>query len=1197
MPRLAIPEKTPEVLSPGLRPDAIIMRSGMGESVFVPKAKYEEFERYLSNKSALPMGSTSETIDRLAVDVNLTGATDSSAQVKVNAHATLLESNSNWLSLPIAMGGIQPVPTPVAGGNFEFPPLRVASDNTGYVWRVAPGELGNRELSFDALAKVRTLSQGHSLRLELPSVNTTVRLALPLGLWELNVAGNGSEVTEAFQDIGQSSVSTVRTSGGTLTLTWTKKVVAEQVQAIEVESFTKYSAMIEPGEFRAAARLAIRGPKMLGGRRFLVSLPPRSVWREPMSTEISYSGYRLGRYEGAVEGTDVVLLLEFEEAFSRTEMELQVDWQTKSQPDSDWADFAMVRVEGVQRHVGSLDISIPRNVSLRWDPQTNFQFTRQSQASDGSDSLNYSFRFHQQAEPLRVRLNIGDRASDLKGNYHVAVDSTILRLNGSIDILGDVRSLPFLQLDVRGWSVERVQLQPSGRDLDLAAIRSRSAAGSAEPENEAKQTTTSIPLSLGELLDALPSKNGPAGTGRPTADAMALSAESSLPNLSGREDLVRQPTRSISFVLSRPSVLKTNAETSKKPFEFSLPMLSWLDQETQLRQSMSIGGELTIQSSSTDLAPLELVSETFHLIQEPTTTLRRSTIKYRVDKAESWVQWTGTSESFGANIEAASRTRVTLTREEIDLTQTWRLVCLSNPIPTLRVALPKDWIEEDGASNGSRGTSSTYRISVDNIPVALTKSHDDWDASSLPFVSASFPQRYTWFQIELPGSERKDVSQHERTLVIQKKRKVAGASSSLEIPMDLSLPWIAANNASDSLVVSKCDGDVVHDGNMECVIQAPTGGAEKEERRGESDTAVITFDRTNWEPRLIGELRLLTEPNWSEVALESVWLQTIVNAIQQRDRYVARFKTRSKSISLKLPSLSLATAEFIVNHRKVVPIEKELHLVEIPLGSSDQVEKHPEEKTYVLEVFVWSTNKAQWLKKLQAEPLTIAHASTRAPFAWQVIVPTTVHVIGNTSTLTPGYRWKWQDLWYGRTSEWNQESLGKMMGATIQPFVDQPTNQYVYFSLDHSAPMSVSTLPRFLLWAPVALFVLIGSFFIMEFRWIRRPWIMVVLVLSGLAFSQWAWDLSIALVQCLVVAIAIAAMYSVLKWVVDRRARRRSVFASRPSSPLIVSAGRSNGPSGSAVLVKPALAPAAVLMSEAKDPSPSTTHTPDDGGL
>ena len=1209
MPRLTVPDKTPDVLTPGIRPDAIIMRNGMGESILVPKARFEDFERFLSSEKDVPSAIALDKLERMEVSVAIDQAI---ARLKVDAHANLSESNKSWLSIPIGLGAVQVTPSQRSGEEgVAFPSIRISEDSAGYVWRLAPGTQGQRSLQFEASCNLRNTPQEQSLQLDLPMVPTIVRFELPIGQWELIVVGKGTEVVEPFRDTDSHSVAIAHISGGSTTFSWTKKLVADQVQAIEVESQTKYVPLTEAGEFRAVANLAIRGPKTLGGRRFLITLPDRSQWREPTTSSISFPGYRFGRSEVTEASSNTVLLLEFEEAFSRTEIELPIEWQTYNLRDSNPISFSMLRVEGVQRHVGSVDLAVPRNVSFQWEPQAGIQFVRQSQSSDGSDTLNYNFRFNQQTEPLVVHWMMGNRASDLKAAYNIVSDSSVLRLSGTIDILGDVRLLPFLQLDVRGWTFDRVQLQPSGRDLDLIAIRSRSTLDS----DGLQQNTTSIPLSLGELLDALQSKNGNAVGNRPVGDVTPMPTDNvvPVPLSSSREESVRQPTRSISFALSRSSGLAANAEHSKREFGFSLPMLSWLDPESQQRLSVCVGGEMTIQSTTSKLGDGERISETFKRVSESLlnqseqktgqgSTLtagpslsRLSMLKYRIATSSSWVDWNGISETIGTIIQASARTRMTLTEEGLDISQTWRLVSEGGIAKTLRIAVPKEWITPLNATDDQ---SNSLEWSIDNVPVSPNLIQGSPAIQFPPYVSPSFEQRYGWMQLIIPDTHTAAESTHERKLTIRKRltypEKLLDSPSSFDWP----LPWIAADRPDDSISMEEFVGVIEHDASIRCVVQSPLGGTEEVVSASESSLSLIPFDRTQLEPRLVGGLSLQSNAKDLGCDIESVWLQTIVNAVEQRDRFVVRLKTRDNSVSLSLPAGRITNSEFIINGRKAIPNHNpsDVNRVDLPLDSSGLNSIAASEKTYVLEIFLWRSNKSQWFKTLQAELPSIVNCRTRAPLVWQIVVPTTVHMIGNTSTLLPGYRWTWHDLWFGRKSDWTQETIGVQIGATTQPFVSQQTNEFVFFSLDHTVGMKVWTAPRFLLWAPVAMFVLIGSFFVMEFRWIRKPWIGIVLLLSSLAFSQWAWDLSIALVQCFVAAIGIAVMYSTLKWMVDRRARRRSVFALRPSSPLIPSAVRSPALSGSAVLSKPATAASPANIASHALP-PSTTISAEAEGV
>ena len=1210
MPRLTLPDKTPDVLSPGVQPDAFLIRNGMGETILVPKVRYEAFERFLSSENERPVPVSAELLEQLDVAIKIEELV---ARIKIGAEAVLAETNSKWLSVPLALGNIQAVPTKSGNEESEFPPLRIASDRSGYVWRLSPGGSGRRKLQFDALSNVRTSSAGNSLRLDLPSVPSVVRLELPLGQWELNVVGNGSEVIEPWIATETSSIALIRTSSGSVVLNWAKKTASDLAQAIEVKSQTKYMPMTESGEFRAITNLTIRGPKNLGGRRFLITLAGDSQWREPTAATNPFPGFRVSMSEQASEKTKTVLLLEFEEAFSRTELELPIEWQTTHSNDANLISFFMPQVEGIQRHIGSIDVSVPRNVSFRWDPQAGIQFIKQMLSNDGSEMLTYSFGFSQQTEPVQGKWVEGDLASELKATYNVVCEPSTQRLSGSIEFLGDVRQLPFLQLDVRGWTVDRVQFQPSGQDLNPVLIQSRTTPDQANTQ----QTTTSVPLSLGELLEANQFKNTALAGSRSPSDSMPMPVDPSATISASRDEGIRQQNRGVSFVLSRAIATEGNLDSAKQPIAFSLPMLSWLDPESQQRQSLSVAGELTIQSSFLNLHEGELQTGLKRIGESigrqgdsssATTSVaesvgHRNELRYLVTSAKTPLEWNGSAERVGVALQTRCEMRLQLSKEELDILQTWTVSHADGASVHLRLALPKEWTEVGSKSNDIEKQDSPLELSVDGEAVTASPVSEKLGASSAGSFAPTLESRYEWFRIPMPEAKGGAVTTRERKITLRKRLPHREKLTSTLSSFDWLLPWLGSDRAEDSVELLAFTGEVISTDEVRCSIQSPLGGDRKPQYQEQQIGKGQQFDRTNLEPRIVGYQNLLSEVDVQDCEIDAMWLQTIVNAREQRDRFVYRIKTKSRALSFRLPASQIANAEFLIDGKRVMASSNpnDVQRIELSLDTIGADKKKPEDDIFVVEIFLWSLNDSQWWKSLRADAPSLLHCRSRAPLVWQVVLPTTVHLIGNTSTLSPGYRWKWQDLYLRRTSEWNQERIAEMIGAAPQRFVSQETNQYVFFSLDHTVAMRVWAAPRFLLWTPVALFVLIGSFFVMEFAWIKKPWVLVSLLLLSLAFSQWAWDLSIALVQCLTAAIGIAVIYSTLKWIVDRKSRRRSVFALRPGMVLNPSAARAPALSGSDVFSKAvastAASPGSQLVAKTASPAPQSSDSGVDVGV
>jgi hypothetical protein len=344
----------------------------------------------------------------------------------------------------------------------------------------------------------------------------------------------------------------------------------------------------------------------------------------------------------------------------------------------------------------------------------------------------------------------------------------------------------------------------------------------------------------------------------------------------------------------------------------------------------------------------------------------------------------------------------------------------------------------------------------------------------------------------------------------------------------------------------------------------------------------------------VGELLFITQEDEAKIHVESVWLQSILNAVEHRERFVVRFHTNANSISLELPVDRFADTKVLLNGRRAVSVSNagKMNRLDVALDGVALPTSGSNESSYVLEVFMWPATKSQWITSLRAQPPKIWNCNNQSYLIWQVVVPATAHLVGSSASLSPGYRWEWKDLWFSRRNDWTQAEIERQMGATSQPNISPQSNQYVFLSLNQNASMEAWLAPRYLLWIPVAIFLLIGSFLVMEFRWIRKPWLGIGLLLVSLAFSQWAWDLSVALVQSLVAAIGISVLYLMMKWVVDRRTRRRSVFASRIGPSLVLSAPRTTPPaslSGSSRLLPNAVPSNALPVREVKPLEPPST--------
>ena len=196
--------------------------------------------------------------------------------------------------------------------------------------------------------------------------------------------------------------------------------------------------------------------------------------------------------------------------------------------------------------------------------------------------------------------------------------------------------------------------------------------------------------------------------------------------LNAQDENSRSAARGISFVLYRPMDQKQEVNGLKTPIAFSLPMLSWLDAESQQRLALSVGGDMTVQSSWLRLEESGKLPDSFAPIvdsswhqSEPTvpgmlqSVGHPSKLGYRVAVSNSWLDWNGSSESIGSTIEASAKTVLVLAKEGFDFSQTWSLSSSGGASRSIRVGVSKDWLDDELNLNAANADTNRLQLSVD----------------------------------------------------------------------------------------------------------------------------------------------------------------------------------------------------------------------------------------------------------------------------------------------------------------------------------------------------------------------------------------------------------------------------------------------------------------------------------------------------
>jgi hypothetical protein len=1160
------PENVPRVVGPGVLPDLMYMRNQKGEEILVPRARYEDFERILM-ETELGSEGLAATPSLNQLDLSIEPKSDY-ADIQVRGWISLKRPNRTTWTVPIALGQLQWMPSdPASGPKARDPQEEATADGiesiatslqaNGYLWRLGPGKSLQRRLDLDAVCRVNSSASSSTLRLDLPPAATVVKLKLPKGNWELNATGGGNEVIEPFQEQGEYSVAIVRTSSSSINLTWSLKETREPSAAIEVFSQTKFSPSGDVNRWRADSALAIRGPIKLGGKRIRWILPAQGVLREANSNIIRFPNYRLVRAKPGDQpplsavpsiaplAPDPISLtgqpsieawwIEIDEPYSRSELDLNLEWDLSRASSESQVAFESPRLDGIERHSGTIEFAIPRTNSIDWFPLGQVKLTRQSQASDGSESIVYSFQFEGQNAGVATKwTSIVDRPR-IVSEQRVEVRENQLLLRGGMEFGSDPIQLPLLQLEVEGWKPERIVLYPSEIDIPLDSIVY--AAGNA---TENPLQAWSLPIGANLWIRSTsairPGSTEPSRAERNTDLFPGIKTYGNNPISNPLEILATSTdkketntTRRIEYFFSR------TLEASDAQVAYSLPRLSWLSQEAQQRVTRNVPGRLLVMSW-----PFRLASDTASSSGLMETSLDRVTQKQFLDGNSSItnpfimqfqitdsnlpLKWAGKRIRKGSFVSAILSTSAYLEKDTIEWNARWECKCIGSRPTELMLGLPS------GSTEDSKQQSiSDLELKIDGRAVEASWAAMDPQSSS----------KYRWAKISVPevpvdGSHRLDFML-ESKFTTQAPNQTGSEQS---LAFDAGLPQLKPTGQFEQILLEEIEFRTLDSPEFTLV------------RSDETKAQETLIDPDQQQVTLVATKRLSTLQ--TPVRLYGQWIQTIVNAIEQRDRYVARFQTDQRTIQIKVEHDRIRDSEWVLDGQRAAVREDTQHegeaIITIP-----ESEQNTGDSYHVLEVYTSKSAVGGWLRHVQPIGPRLESSAASTPLVWQIIVPRTEHLVFTSRNALPMYQWRWSDLFLRRLGDLQQEQIEERFGATKQPMLAKQVNQYDLTSIGANQPLEATFIPAAMIWLPVSSIVLLLAGVLRGNRWIRWPWFWAVFFASYFVFSQVAWDISLLVLQAACVSVALALLYGIASWLMDRKARRRSIFVSRqykPSTPV-----------------------------------------------
>gem|GEM_PF-5459518 len=1092
-------------------PDALYLRNENGDPIFIPQVRYEEFERYLKERSGLKQVDLPPA---LLESIDVKGVIyDGYAQLNIELSMTITDASATLVRLPLSMRNMNWLGLPkTSGGKSSI--VVAGSDDEGVIWRVEPDGSTKYTLALEAVLKTEQSFSESSLRLELPPSASHIQLEVPGSDLNLQWLGATGEVLQK-KVLANSTQADIRGRGGIGTLVWSDQIVSRDLGAVEVDSTTRLVRSQDGKLYRGSTLLRIVSDKRIGPRELVVRLPENARWNPTptngVATNWTLNAWRPTDQESSpppktpsavISDSRERLRLQLADDESDTIEEIPIEWTLKTD-DSNDGNFSIlgIEVEGVQRHEGHFNIVLPTMTRFSWLPSSEYSLAQQLPAYDVTDSIEYDFRFNRQPMRLQAVISENDLQARWRPDYWVRLDQDAMRLQGVVTFSDGPSQLFGLNIVGDAWQFDVCVWDKTGELIPTEIVQ-------------------------GNVLRLLPN------------------SLLSLDNQDIEDPLDASLPIAIRFLASQP--LPT-AESSR--VQFQLPKISIL--ANGKRKTERGNGTLVVDSGSWKIDSNEVRVQGMARSSESPNSLRTILSGVPIDNLRIFrfqstgqdPKWTAKVRRTPRVISVAMETRVNVSSDEWLCERRWLVESRGPTLEKLPIRIPASWVQSDD-STGIELISDRITATLDGLPIDLKIAKhlkDDWVIVE--------PDRASWpetFEFIIRSRDSFDLGEAAESTEADSKKRIRILLPQLELT-----PEARIFDHQSSIEVGPrmmCQVDDAVSRPIQCTQQDRRVAFPLGEKSTVVDVSVSRLDTLND----------------NKIDIEHIWLQSVINGQQRRERCVMRLTTRQSSIRFSLPNEWLASETFLLLNGKkrelVRDAELGLYRLELSSEANDIASKASkllsatseaaiprESKPIVIEFWNWSNWNSQWTTLIQAEFPTIQDSLHPAPLQWHVLLPTTEHLWTNSSTLLSGQRWVWRNLGWWRESSVSQRDAELEFGASVQPEVTTQTNQYVFTSLGSISGHdgTIRVLPRYLLWLPVALTALLLASIWPKMGVLGHPWLLLFVLVILALLSMSAPDITIILSQSAIASLLLVALVKVVSWASRQRVHRRSVFANR----------------------------------------------------
>jgi hypothetical protein len=1098
-------------------PDAIFLRDENNRPIFVPKARYADFEKYMRDRTgAMPSDFPSAILEELTIDAKVESTFVS---LKLELTMSPTDASSSFIRLPLGFQQMNWTKPAIAiGGKRSF--TTSTSEEEGLVWFVEPDGSAKYKLQMEAVLPVVANAIDSMVNFNLPETVSRIGVSIPGDDWSFTWVGLGGEVIER-KSVEGTTRAVVRGRGGNGRLLWRSANAGMDPGALEVESMTQLLIGADDRTLQGSTILRVVADSRTIDRSLTVRLPKGLKWTPSTSSNEKAASARVERAPEpesnsgkdasvsptALDGrfTGERLRVTFPDRTKNGAMEVVFDWSAIIEDGVDPASIELgLLVEEAQRQSGQLRVIVPATRRMSWLPNVDYLFVSQTPSTEVPGATEYDFQF---ARPSSMTATISIEATDLvrwRPDYMVHFGRNEMRLEGILTFNADPQSLVGLEIRAAGWRLGDFRMETNGQVLPVEVVDAQTTRLSA---NALKILSSDI----GELFTATPT-------------VIAFSAIQAIP--------AAETTR---IGLQLPKIFLPGGQAPKAERGEGVLLID--------------RGDWQIVSTDIQVVGLARTTEIPNVLRELMGTDNASDPHaYRFQSEGVEPKWIGRIRRLPQIVSTSIETVISIDENQIVTTRTWEVTTQGPLLERVSLRVPLEWIVLDEVA-GHEILSDHVRLYSGGRRLesrVLSKEKDG--RGTIEAVQATWPERFTL------------ILEHQMNI---ETALAAGLTTNFQ---EVSLPSVSLSVKPAALVFS--DSAYIQAGRR-VVVKARNIGGE--------DLLILHDDgRVALTPGETGKsLTLgLAKPNLDSgefANVEKAWLQTMIAGTSRRDRIVMRVETDSPTLSLVFPSnWYRESIECLVDGKKTL-IENDSQvnkvLVRLPQLPSKSVSTADELGTpganvgfrsssldlpvRVVEFFRWEESESGWTEPLTVDlPYPIGSAKSFA-FTWQVIVPAGSYLWSRSNGLLSEQRWVWRNLGWQSVTSVDQIDLEKEFGASKQLPLPAATNRYTFRSIfkssnrDSALKAQLHILPRWMLWLPIATIALLLTALWPRLEIAKHPWLLLVVTFVLVLLAMWAPDAAAILIQCAFASLFIVAVMWAFRWALKQKGHRRSVFSGR----------------------------------------------------